>query len=277
MALASHLLASGRGWRVADVVCDCGPRDRPFAEQHDDVCIAAVTGGTFHYQSTRGAAVLTPGALLLGNHQDAFECSHEHGLGDRCLSFHFTPAFLEDVIAAVPGAQSATFTVPRLPPLPAVLPIVATAEAARDNGDGAAFEELALRLAGAVVAALADSPWRNRAPSWRDEKRIAAALRLIERDAPEPISLTDLASAAAMSRYHFLRTFRAVVGATPHQYILHRRLHRAAVRLRRSRDGIADIAYAPGFNDLSTFNRRFARIVGMSPGAFRARAGARGA
>ena len=41
--------------------------------------------------------------------------------------------------------------------------------------------------------------------------------------------LHDLAGTAAMSPYHFLRTFRAVVGMTPHQYILHTRLHRAAV------------------------------------------------
>ena len=68
-----------------------------------------------------------------------------------------------------------------------------------------------------------------------------------------------------MSPYHFLRTFRAVVGMTPHQYILHTRLHRAAVRLRRTADSISAIAFAAGFNDLSTFNRRFARIMGLSP------------
>jgi AraC family transcriptional regulator len=272
MALHSQLLASGSGWRVKDVVCDCGPHDRPFEEQHDDVCIAAVTGGTFQYQSTRGAAVLAPGALLLGNQRDAFECSHEHGVGDRCLAFHFTPAFVEDVVAAVPGARRTTFVVPRLPPMPALLPIVAAAEAARDERDEAALEELTLQLVGAVAATLADKPSRDRSPSARDEKRIAAALRLIERNAQQPISLAELASAAAMSRYHFLRTFRAVVGMTPHQYILHTRLHRAAVRLRNSSDGIAEIAYAAGFNDLSTFNRRFARIAGMSPGAYRAQA-----
>ena len=69
-----------------------------------------------------------------------------------------------------------------------------------------------------------------------------------------------------------LRTFRAVVGMTPHQYILHTRLARAAVRLRRTLDGISEIAFAAGFNDLSTFNRRFQRIMGQSPGAYRASA-----
>jgi AraC family transcriptional regulator len=73
-----------------------------------------------------------------------------------------------------------------------------------------------------------------------------------------------------MSPYRFLRTFRSVVGLTSHQFILRTRLHRAAVSLRRSDDSISSIAFASGFNDLSTFNRRFRRFIGHTPGAYRA-------
>ncbi len=62
-----------------------------------------------------------------------------------------------------------------------------------------------------------------------------------------------------------------MTGLTPHQYLLRTRLNRAAVRLRRTRDAVSTVAYDAGFNDLSTFNRRFRRITGMSPGEFRAR------
>jgi AraC family transcriptional regulator len=41
--------------------------------------------------------------------------------------------------------------------------------------------------------------------------------------------------------------------------------------LRRSTDAITAIAYEAGFNNLSTFNRRFRRLMGSSPGAYRAR------
>ena len=273
MALTSRVLASGPGWRAQDVICSCGPRDRTFEEEHDAGCIAIVTAGTFRYRSTVGSAVLAPGALLLGNPGHSFECSHDHSTGDRCLSFKFAPEFLEDVATAVPGARQAAFRLPRLPPRPDLLPVVAAAEAARDDGDAAELEEIALRLAGAVAATLAEPARRPAAPSRSDERRISAALHRIERDAHEPLSLADLAGAAAMSPYHFLRTFRAVVGMTPHQYILHTRLHRAAVRLRRTADSISAIAFAAGFNDLSTFNRRFARIMGASPSAYRASAG----
>jgi AraC family transcriptional regulator len=51
--------------------------------------------------------------------------------------------------------------------------------------------------------------------------------------------------------------------------VLRTRLHRAAVRLRRSRESVAAIAFDAGFNDLSTFNRRFRRVMGVSPSAYR--------
>lgn len=271
MALTSHVLASGTGWRVEDVVCTSGPHDRPFEERHDGMCIAAVTRGTFRYRSSLGSAVFAPGALLLGNHGYCFQCSHEHGVGDRCLSFQFAPQFLEAVASAVPGARRVSFTIPRLPPNNGSLPVIVAAEVARDDGDAAAFEELALRVAGAVSGALAESKGNAPPPSARDERRISAALRHVEASADEILPLTDLARDAAMSPYHFLRTFRALVGMTPHQFILHTRLNRAAIRLRRTSENISTIAFAAGFGDLSTFNRRFQRIFGQSPSAYRVR------
>jgi AraC-like DNA-binding protein len=270
MALTANVLASGAGWRVQDVICTFGPHDRPFAERHHGVCLAAVMQGTFQYCSTLGSATLAPGALLLGNDRHAFECRHEHSNGDRCLSFRLTPEFLEGVVAASPGVRRAAFSAPRLPPHPGLLPIIAAAEAAREDSDAAAFEEVVLRLVGAVAAVLAGTNGRAPAPSRRHERQITAALRRIEASADEALTIADLARDAAMSSYHFLRSFRAVVGMTPHQFILHTRLNRAAVRLRRTTDSISAIAFAAGFNDLSTFNRRFQRVMGRSPSAYRA-------
>jgi AraC family transcriptional regulator len=272
MATISHLLAEGPGWRVDDVVCTAGPHDRPFEERHESICIAAVTEGSFQYRTAEGAAVLVPGALLLGNVGRCFECGHEHGVGDRCLSFHFTPACIEAVLASVPGARRLDFPVPRLPPVPSLVPVIAAAEAARDAEDAAALEEQALQLVGVVASALIDAKRGAAAPSDRDQRRVTSALRRIEADAHEPLSLSGLAREAAMSPYHFLRTFRAVVGMTPHQFLLRTRLQRAAAQLRRSNEDVSAIALANGFNDLSTFNRRFRRVTGKTPTAYRASA-----
>jgi AraC family transcriptional regulator len=273
MSLTSRMLASGPGWGVSDVICTAGPHDRPFEERHDTASIAAVTAGTFQYRTGGGRAVLAPGGILLGDAGACFECGHEHGTGDRCLAFSFAPALLESIVSGVPGARRAAFGVPHLPPVPALMPLLAAAEAARDGEDAVELEELALRLAAAVAATLADGAQPAAAPSRRDERRISDALCRIEGEAHEPLALADLAHEAGMSRYHFLRTFRQVAGMTPHQLVLRTRLHRAAVRLRTSDESISAIAFDAGFGDLSTFNRRFRRLMGCSPGAWRAGGG----
>jgi AraC-like DNA-binding protein len=240
------------------------------------MCIAIVTSGTFTYRTTQGTAVLAPGTALLGNHGHCFECGHQHGIGDRCLSFRFTPELVESVISELPGARQLAFTLPNLPPLPELIPVVADATASRDAIDATPFEELALSLVAKVGIALTQMSSSARAkqsarhPSHRDQRRVTEALRRIEAQFDQQLSLQQLAAEVAMSPYHFLRTFRAVAGVAPHQFLLHTRLQSAAVRLRCSGDPISTIALEAGFSDLSTFNRRFRRLLGASPGAYRA-------
>ena len=273
MPLSSKLLASGTGWWVRDIRCTSGPGDPRYEERHSAYSIALVTNGNFQYRTAQGSALMTPGSLLLGNEGACFECGHQHSRGDRCLAFHFSPELFESVVAAVPGTRRLALPAPRLPPVPSVLAVLAAAHALRDESGGPEeFRELALRVAGAVCGALnVDSPAVQRAPTPRDERRVAAALRRIEAQRGARVSVDELAAEAAVSPCHFLRIFAQLVGVTPGQYMLRARLHRAAVRLRRSTDTIAAVALDCGFDDLSTFNRQFRRATGVTPGAYRAR------
>ena len=271
MTITSTLMASDPGWRVEDLICTARPGDRAFEEKHDGVCIAVTLKGSFRYRTTQGEALLAPGAILLGNDQHCFECGHAHSVGDRCLSFHFTSELFERMVAETPGARHLQFGLPCVPPLASLTGPLAMAEVARDRGDANELHEASLRLAGAVIELVAHGRGPRRAPSSLDEKRIGSALRRIEKEGEDTnLSLIGLAREASMSPYHFLRTFRAIVGMTPHQFVLRTRLHRAAVRLLRSNETIAKIAFEAGFGDLSTFNHRFRRALGMTPASFRA-------
>src|SRR5262247_3346394 len=95
----AHPISSGHGWLAKDVICDAGPDDSPFEEKNDYVSIAVVVAGSFKYRSARGSVVLAPGSLLLGSVDESFVCSHEHGGGDRCVSFNYEPAFFERIAA----------------------------------------------------------------------------------------------------------------------------------------------------------------------------------
>ena len=270
MALRTRTLAAGPGWRVLDVLCNQGPRDHAFVEEHSQVSIAAVTRGSFQYRTQAGSAMLVPGSLLLGNAGTCFECGHEHAHGDRCLAFHFSPGVFEEIAAAVPGVRRTAFPRADVPPANELVGLLAEAEAARDADDAAALEEIAVRLAGAALLMSAGRRSTVRRPTTRDERRITAAVRAIEARPGQVLTLSELARSAAMSPYHFLRTFGLVTGMTPYQYLLRTRLHRAALRLRTSRDAISAVALEAGFNDIATFNRRFRRMIGMTPGAYRA-------
>jgi len=122
-----------------------------------------------------------------------------------------------------------------------------------------------------VVAASSGSVPVPQRISAGDERRISATLHLLEREFSEAIDLDHLAEVTIMSKYHFLRTFRRIVGMTPYQYLLGLRLRHAAVRLATSSKPISAIAFEMGFGDLSTFNERFRRQFGASPSCYRGR------
>ncbi|HEU0178863.1 MAG TPA: AraC family transcriptional regulator [Blastocatellia bacterium] len=266
-----HPISSGHGWLVKDVICDAGPDDSPFEEKNDYVSIAIVVAGSFKYRSARGSAVLSPGSLLLGSADESFECGHEHGSGDRCVSFNYATAFFERLAAdsAVKGA-SLNFPVHRLPELPSLVPLTAEAQLGLHRPRSVNFEELALELAGRVLTALGASPVLVKGPTIRDERRIATALRFIELHFRQPMSLEELSALVGISPYHFLRTFKQVVGLTPHQFLIRRRLREAALRLRTTTESVLDIALDAGFGDLSNFNHTFRAAFGTTPTNYRA-------
>jgi AraC-like DNA-binding protein len=93
----------------------------------------------------------------------------------------------------------------------------------------------------------------------------------IDRAYAQPLDIPHLASVASVSEAHFIRTFRATFGETPHRYLQRRRVERAMFLLRESGRSITDICLDVGFGSLGTFSRTFNEIVGVAPTAYRAR------
>lgn len=263
----NRVLTSGQGWRVVEVLCTSGPGDLSIEERYWSVAISLVLSGTFSYRSAKGSLLMSPGALLLGNVGHTYQCSHEHGEGDRCLSFQFDPALFED-LARDCGVSKAYFSSDRLPPLRATAQLTARAVAAMQMQDS--FEELALELAGAALRISQDIHPAPVARTKRTETRIAEVLRHLESSAVQSLRLEDLARMAGLSRYHFLRAFKSVTGVTPHQWVLRARLRDAAHRLATSRSSVTEIALDAGFTDLSNFIRGFVAEYGVSPRKYRA-------
>jgi AraC-like DNA-binding protein len=271
--LVTRPIAAGKDWRIAEFICSAGPEDAPFEERHENVSISAVVAGSFQYHSSAGRALLYPGAFLLGNAGTCFTCGHQHGRGDRCIAFRFEPALFEEISASAGGSSRFRFAMGMLPPVPVLMGAALSAgRAARQ--DRIATEELAIGVAERAVSLASGMHLAKTSVAPRDEKRISAALRYIEAHADGRLDLDALAGVAAMSKYHFLRSFRRSVGVTPYRYLLRLRLHRAAIELTTTARPVAAVAFEAGFGDLSTFNAHFRRCFGHSPSALRRTAAA---
>lgn len=161
----------------------------------------------------------------------------------------------------------------KLPADHPALPLMRQIAAEIDGGPGASF--LADSLARGIVVHLL----RNllRLPSARPQHAAppAAVLRavtLMRSRLAESVSLDELAGAAGLSPFHFSRQFKAATGHPPHEYHIRMRVDRAQELLRtRGREWtLAAIAAECGFVDQSHFSRHFKRVVGVTPGEYRA-------
>lgn len=91
----------------------------------------------------------------------------------------------------------------------------------------------------------------------------------IDRDYAKPLDIPALAGIAFVSEAHFIRTFRATFGETPHQYLQRRRVERAMALLRDTDRSVTEICLDVGFNSLGTFSRTFRAVTGYSPTSYR--------
>lgn len=102
-------------------------------------------------------------------------------------------------------------------------------------------------------------------------RRMLRARDAMDRTYAMPLDITKLAGVASVSEAHFIRTFRATFGETPHRYLQRRRVERAMFLLRETERSITDICLDVGFASLGTFSRTFSEIVGDSPTEYRNR------
>ena len=101
-------------------------------------------------------------------------------------------------------------------------------------------------------------------------RHLLRAKDLVDARYREPLDVPALARAAKLSQAHFSREFRRAFGESPHQYLLMRRMERAAALLRDTDRSVADICLTVGLRSVGSFTTSFGRTYGVSPTAYRA-------
>ncbi|MBO3697530.1 AraC family transcriptional regulator [Roseivirga sp. E12] len=100
-------------------------------------------------------------------------------------------------------------------------------------------------------------------------QRISLSIDYIHAHFAESISLDKLSSIACLSKYHYLRSFKALYNCTPQQMISSYRFQKATDILSRTSHSISEVGIMVGFSELPAFTRFFTKNAGISPKRFR--------
>lgn len=95
------------------------------------------------------------------------------------------------------------------------------------------------------------------------------AINHIEEHLDGELIVEEIAKEAGISKWHFQRVFKAVLGETVKEYTARRRLTLAAQELARANNSILDVALNFGFESHEVFSRAFKQLFQMSPSEFR--------
>jgi AraC-like DNA-binding protein len=103
------------------------------------------------------------------------------------------------------------------------------------------------------------------------ERHLLKAKDLADGRYHDGITVEDMAAAAGLSRAHFSREFKRTFGEPPHQYLLARRLERAAALLRNTDWQVKEICLSVGLKSVGSFTSSFTKHYGLTPSAYRAK------
>ncbi|MBS0657562.1 MAG: helix-turn-helix transcriptional regulator [Verrucomicrobia bacterium] len=251
----------------------------PLEEPAVNVLALPIAGVFTRHDGFRRASVATAAQALLLRAGRPYRLSFPGGVGDDCLTLQFSG---EALAAALPEAErGGGFDLARyadgalIPPAAALVRTQLWRDlhrAARRGSatDPLAVEERCLELLGACLAA-AQRDSRRLTPHSSPvlTKGIARVQEAIAQEPARRWTLTELASLAGVSPFHFAHVFRRQVGASVHQYVLQSRLETTLPRVLEPEEDLSAIALDAGFASHSHFTARFRAHFGTTPRALR--------
>ena len=239
---------------------------------HDEIVIAAFTGGAQRHRVGRHRGVAGPGCVLIipagemhtGEAEDEAGWSYRAfypdeltlnalfddlfgGARSKALDFGLAPLHGDHLLAR------------RLTGLHQVAERAWSEPLARQQAFAAAMAAALLRYArpGATARIVGAEP---------RAVRLASALARARLGDPT-LAIPDLAEAAGLSVYYFMRCFRAATGVTAHAFVTQLRVAEARRMLAEGQPA-AEVAVAVGFADQSHLIRRFRTALGVTPGQY---------
>src|ERR1700730_14364818 len=238
--------------------------DRVFPRHsHDQLGVGIMVSGAHRSWSGIGNVEAHAGDIIMVNPGGRHDGMHLGGGPGEWRMLYFDPAVVTDLVEAE-GVTGIEVVRPAVSDRLLATRFAALFECVIDKApDPLLLEESLLRLIMRISRYYGLRPPPARAPS----PPVKKALARLDGDAASPIRLTELAELAGVSRFQLLRAFVSEVGATPHAYLVQRRVYLARRLLADGRP-IVEAAMDAGFADQSHLTRAFVRRFGVTPGRY---------
>jgi AraC family transcriptional regulator len=191
----------------------------------------------------------------------------------EALEVHLTQPLLEDIANELETSRAIALSDVVAADDPVVLSAASTLRS--ELLHAGAIDEL---HAESIVRGLVEHTLREygglRAPRMRpgriDMRRLRRVAALVRERLHEKLSLSDLAEQAALTPFHFARSFRLTTGLTPYNFVRAARMQRAAELARSTPLSTAALAERVGYTNIGHFREAFVRTFGCTPAALRA-------
>ena len=278
-----HVILNGRAVKPMRMAAFTGP-----------FSIKSVVRGRATWETEHGRYVLAPGRHLILNAGTTYSLAIDAREPVETFCVFFQDGFLEQALRSVTAPDAALLDSPD-----DRAESFALLESIHDNGDAPGSHLSAIHrmvrddgvtsmpLSGALhdtaVAVVSRSASLTRLSRQLPATRASTRRELVRRlhnardfmrsQLARPLALPDIARAACLSPFHFHRSFRALFGETPHQYVVRLRLERAAHRLLWTTARVTDIALDVGYETPAHFSRAFKRRFRCTSQEYRHRFG----
>ncbi|HYS53850.1 MAG TPA: AraC family transcriptional regulator [Thermoanaerobaculia bacterium] len=234
------------------------PRDYTVSDYKTTLSIKWVRRGEAWYETPQGRYRVTPDAFLIVNEGQQYSMEVDAASNTETFCPFFQPGFVTGEFYE------------RLYPMAGRF-----AQAMRGFGS-VPVEDSFFDLAEALHALRGDTEreaWTfpGLRASTREEmyRRLYRARDFLHSCYADSVSVSDAANVAAISTFHFQRTFKSAFGVSPMQFLQRRRLEVARELLTRTDDDVTSICLAVGFESLGSFSALFKRTFGVSPTRWR--------
>lgn len=235
---------------------------------HDAYGLGAIESGVERFRYRGGDHLAPPQSLVLMN-PDVLHT----GRAETAQGWRYRMVYLDaQLLDALSGDAGWWFDAPVVHDRQAAQRVNALLAAMWRSDDALAIDGALLELVQALRP-LARGAGRPAAPS-RADLALDRAVALMRDTLGEPLTLEQLAAAAGLSPFHFLRRFKARHHVTPHQMLMALRLFEAKQRLAAG-SAPAAVACDVGLVDQAHLTRRFARMYGVTPARYQQQLGTR--